>query len=94
MQEKSLTVLGRQSNLRPIMAVVNITNPDQMMAISVQVDKAEVIVYTTVWMVSLENFLSNIGGGLGLCLGFSIISSLYYLFDKCDQKMFHRTIKV
>ena len=78
----------------PVMAVVNITNPDQLTAMCVRVDRAEVIVYTTVWMVSLENFLSNIGGGLGLCLGFSIISSLYYLYDKCTQKMFLMVKKV
>ena len=36
-------------------------------------------------IVSLSQFISSIGGGLGLFLGFSCINLLFYLIDKCQK---------
>ena len=73
------TFIGQES---PVSFSLN-----ESMMFAVQVDKAEITVYTKIWRVSGIDFLNLLGGGLGLCLGFSLISTLFYLFDTCNKNM-------
>ena len=48
----------------------------------IQLDRGEkVLVETKSYLVSLNDLISSIGGGLGLFLGFSILSTFNNVFD-------------
>ena len=46
----------------------------------------EVQVYSDVFLVDLNAFVSATGGALGLFLGFSIIDTLFYIYDYIGKK--------
>ena len=78
---KTISTINRFANLAPISSFVNLPNVNNTMIFAIMVDKAEATVFTKIWKVSGTDFLNMMGGGLGLCLGFSLISSLFYMFD-------------
>ena len=47
----------------------------------------DVEVETEVVLVDLNDFVSASGGALGLFLGFSIIDTLFYMYDFIYKKM-------
>ena len=92
---KATTTINRYTNLVPITDLVNLqSNGNNTMVFCLKVDKAEATVYTKIWKVSGTDFLNMMGGGLGLCLGFSLISTLFYVFDTCSQCSMVKALKI
>ena len=41
----------------------------------------DVKVYTTSYKIDLNTFISNVGGNLGLFVGFSVLGGLFFIYD-------------
>ena len=41
----------------------------------------DVKVYTTSYKIDLNTFISNVGGNLGLFVGFSVLGGLFFVYD-------------
>ena len=35
--------------------------------------------------INFDSFVGNVGGGMGLCLGFSIVSTVFLVFDTANS---------
>ena len=55
--------------------------------VNIEYQSMDVEVETDVVLVAFNDFVSATGGALGLFLGFSIIDTLFYLYDILYQKM-------
>ena len=55
--------------------------------VNIEYQGMDVEVETEVVLVAFNDFVSATGGALGLFLGFSIIDTLFYLYDIIHKKM-------
>ena len=55
--------------------------------ILISYSKNIVTAMTTSKLVDLATFISSIGGNLGLFVGFSLINSLFFLFEQLEKLM-------
>ena len=55
--------------------------------ILISYSKNIVAAMTTSKLVDLATFISSIGGNLGLFVGFSLINSLFFLFEQAEKLM-------
>ena len=49
--------------------------------VSFEIDSDMMTYHTTSYVVTLNNLVSAVGGGLGLFMGFSILSALSFTYD-------------
>ena len=50
-------------------------------SISIYFATTDVKVYTTSYKIDFNTFISNVGGNLGLFVGFSVLGGLFFIYD-------------
>ena len=50
-------------------------------SISIYFATTDVKVYTTSYKIDFNTFISNVGGNLGLFVGFSVLGGLFFVYD-------------
>ena len=55
--------------------------------VSLEIDSSLMTHHTTSYVVTANNLVSAVGGGLGLFMGFSILSTLSFTYNYLDKKV-------
>ena len=71
------------------------TNSDTQKTTSITIYYAttDISVSSTSKLINLSTFISNVGGNLGLFVGFSVLGGLFYIYDFVAQYVSSRIIQ-
>ena len=77
--------LGENSNMFPYMSQFPKIDKNLSIFLAVNFLDDSVENHVKVARINFDSFVGNVGGGLGLCLGFSMVSTVFLVFDMVNN---------
>ena len=84
-KEHRIFELGDHSNMFPYMSQFPKIDKNLSVFLAVSFLDDSVENHVKVARINFDSFVGNVGGGLGLCLGFSIVSTVFLVFDTANS---------
>ena len=91
--QKSTYVIGKQTYDSFSAIKIKWDHDDESLRIlSIYYETTNVKVSTTSELIDLPTFISNVGGNLGLFVGFSVLGGLFFIYDLIAEARFRLNI--